>query len=295
MSTMFSLSHRKCFSAAVGIFMLAFSVSQALGVTLVSDDFTDGDRFKTGVNDVNWLHYNMIGGSGSTSGYLSVVPDATAMIGSGNALQLGPIDRPGVAQFSNVTLANDGEYIKLSFAVRVASGFSYAAGFRYGLFHNGSEVQTDSGNESDGATGYSGWFGTHTVGANSYTVGPGGSNPFTVSGVGSIPVTPLDIAAGGVHQFEMKLTKVGADLGVVLTMDSVEIGNGVTATETFDFDTVGFYNADAWSSPAATMFVDNVVVETTGVVPEPSALALISLAGTMFSVAVICRRWRRDK
>ncbi len=266
MPTTGEIQAEKRFAAVIVAFMLILSASRSSGVTLVNDDFSDSDRFKTGTSDASWLHYNMVGGSGPTGGYLSVVPDATAMIGSGNALQLGPVDRPGVAQYSNVVLANDGDYIKLSFAIRVDSGFPYFGGFRYSLFDNGSELQTDEGNESDGGVGYGGWFGTHVADAQSYTVGPGGSNAFSKSFVGSIPVTALDIAQGGVHQVELKLTKTGADLGVVVNVDSVEIGNGVTTPHGFTFNAVGFYNGDAWASPPATMFIDNVIVDTTGTI-----------------------------
>jgi hypothetical protein len=232
--------------------------------------------------------------------------DDSAGIGSANALQLnntGSNNRPAVGHFSPVTLA-DGDKLVLRFDARLVSTSAIVdRAIRFGLYRDtsaddgtvdhgsatsvsvddvGYNARVDAGNETGNSTSMDVTrddtsTGTSIIQATATSIGVASTNASD-----QLLTTTL------LNHFEMTLQRSGASLVVTLQKDSNAAISGTDATPTgFVFDEVAL---GVRSNAAMDMRFDNIQVEYTQGVPEPTCLALFGLGGSM----LLLRRGRKS-
>jgi hypothetical protein len=236
--------------------------------------------------------------------------DGTTTVSSSNGFLVG--------YFNPISLVNVGDSITLSFNVRFNddAGVTNGAGdnFRFALFDLNGQTKVTADNTAtagvDGQTddwrGY--WFGTKSgTGTGSggsirekITANASGDNPFaaaspnntTVESKGTVGGTTVTLvsstdgdATGPLYSGVMTLTKTAAGIDLSGSFTGNDGANTFAASDTtspfpVNFGAVAFLNGGGVSA-------DQLIFSNVSVVPEPSALALVGLAG------LACVRRRR--
>jgi hypothetical protein len=271
-----TLGHSSRLFVALWSLIIVFGTSTTFGAIVLSDNFSDNNRLKTGALDANW-YYNHNGSSlAAPSGALVYTPNG---------------DFRGITGTipSAVTLANIGDVIELSFNFSFTTGpGNLGGGLRFGLYNSNGTAAADNTTTalvSDAASnndfGYYFNLSTGTTMSHSLFRESGGTDGIMAgtdrTQVGANNTTLAGVADLFNHTGYMRITRTGSsEVTILARVDTTEYFNiASTATPIFTFDEVGFGTA---SSNTALNF-DNVTVNFTPV-PEPSTLALYGLGLT---------------
>lgn len=264
---------------------VVMSTASAFGAVVVNDTFS-GDP--VGGAPANYTTGGVAGGI-----TLSTVDDASNLAASGgNALSGAATLSTTYAQrlFAGTTI-NVGDSINVSFDVRIASPASPSVGdrvFRFGLY-----------NSTAGSVGYTGRLDTGAPATNTYDVFQSTAifNTATAGGSASlVSGTAADAALDDnvVRHVSMTLTRDGT--GILASLTVQEGTNApVTITDltpnaapastyyTLDQFVIGF-NGTAGApgqggGAASTFNLDNLLINYTPGVPEPTSLLVLAAAG----------------
>lgn len=239
---------------------------------------------QTIIDGVSW--YRVGGGSGSSlsnsSGSLVYTPASTASTAN------------IIGYFSPSTLAL-GETITLSLNVTMSQVPNAMESVRFGLFNSGGVQVTANSNNFDNAAfaayqGYSVWFNPSST-SSAYTIrerittsnnalfaGGASNNP----ALGTTTNGTIGLAANTPSTWEFSLTRTEAGLGLVSTVNGVELSRVDNVSPYFTFDTIALqFSAN----------VTGAVTFNSIAVPEPST-AILGALGIGF-VLMRLRRGRR--
>ena len=215
-----------------------------------------------------------------------------------------------MAPFPSITLANDGDYIKLTTTLTMTNRSGTGVNtlnthLRFGLFNGpvGAVVASDTPNYgilAQYANSNQGHLKVYEN--NTATVDPlSGSLALIGEQPTYVTVDPENDAIQGANPtatYEMTLTRSGGNLAITgqisggsyLSSFSLPAFSSATfpANSSFNFNRVGFFLGNNVNAQGGSTF-SNVVVETN--VPEPASLALL---GSAIGVALIARK-RADR
>ncbi len=292
--------HRHTFLALASLTALAaggLPLSAQTVTTVLNDTFADGERDTQNLpGSAKWMS--------SVSASLTVSGETLAQSGAG---------RTDLAYFtangSPVNLAVD-ESLSLTFDVSFASVSNSTAGFRVGLFSPGTRVTADdfSAAFSDGNFGYIGAVNLAATSNNILRVyeRPSGTANANLVG-GSISGYTLvgtagggtfkTFAAGETYTAIYTLTRTAeSSMSITLSYTGIFAGDAVSSTQTVtrsdssglttSFDTLAFYN-----HTGTGYTLDNIQLDYTSTIPEPSTVALL-LGGVALTAGVLIRRKR---
>ncbi len=284
--------------------LLCCSASKSTGTDIVNDPFDDGDVID-GADplDIPWVVHSF--------GTASVVSDnGSPGIGSGNALSHNPFagNLPLVGSFT-MTPADSGQVLRLSFDFRVLGDPpSATSGFRFGLANSNGTPVTPPTNSGEVVNDYSYLVsiatGTATptfsiskesgVSPNSATLG-NGADIANVTSSGTTYTIPDNKAYSVVFEvvrsssssvsLNAYLYSQPGSSGTLLAEahgsdDGSVLIDGLSAPIFTSFDEI-FVTRDRSipdQSPQYAYILDNVRLQS---VPEPHALALLTLAGLL--------------
>lgn len=277
----------------------AVSLRAQTSTPVLTDDFTDGDR-------VDWYGVN--------APTLTVNSTAaSAITGNGLFVDQAGTFRAVVATFSPVTLVATGNYIKLSFDVRIfgpattaTSGtldFPSADGeLRIGFYNsNATALTVNNSTESNDDFGYRVGvpFGSSgSVAGGTFGQETGTDSSRILSGSDSSSVTNV-ATAGGVRiqdnaVYNLTLTATKTANGVSLLQEVYSGTTLIYSSAGLDETSVVYtsFNEFALGSTSDIAYrVDNVSVVSFSSIPEPSTVALSAGLGVM-GLAVLGRRPR---
>ena len=306
------MQHASPFGFATLTLGAALLGAPALAAPVFTDGFGDGDRDNDGTadgpvqdaSDVGVPFYIGNGSNSNNSPAVSVVDDS-AGIGSGNALSVSgngnSSARRMLAGFDTVTLSNPGDFITLSFDARY-NGTAPATDrrFRLGLYNQGAlltDEDFDGNSTNNTLSDDVGYYFQFDTGAASGTVadariefntdgsplgGSASSGDSESFGFGTDDA--LAALTNVAKNYEITITYVTAtDANISLSVNGTELANrnlseGGDATDvvsTYDFNGFMFGQNGAELS----YLLDNVVIESNTVVPEPGTMSLVGLAG----------------
>ena len=296
-------------SLALGTALLT---APAWAAPVFTDGFGDGDRDNDGnlegpvqdASDVGVPFYIANGSSSSNSPAVTIVDDS-AGIGSGNALSVNgngsSSSRRIIAGFDTVSLANPGDFITLSFDARHnGTAPSTDRRFRLGLYNQGAlltDEDFDGNSTNNTLSDDVGYYFQFDTGVASGTVADariefntdgsplGGSSSTGDSesfgfGTDDALASLTDVA----KSYSITITYVTAtDANVSLSVNGTELenrnlsdgGDANDVVSTYDFNSFLFSQNGA----ELNYLIDNVVIESNTVVPEPGTLSLVGLAG----------------
>ena len=231
-----------------------FLTSVTHAAVVVNDGFDDGGRTNgADALDVDWW---TIDGRNPGDQTLTVqTDDGSPGIGSGNALAVthtATDDRRSIlANFADVTLANIGESISLSFDFRILSSSNSKEDFRFGLYNSNGTVQTsdDLGDSiGDNDTGYyiRASTGSQTEWSYVYDVGPSSFLGGTMDQL--LPDQQLGGLDNESHTVKMILTLTGSGLDAAFIMDEGLAGEISMATDHTDSSVVTTFNEIGFAS-----------------------------------------------
>ncbi len=250
----------KIVSVLITVVMLSVPAKADL---LAQDLFTDGGRTDgTDALDLAWYTET------TTPSTTLTVTDDSSGIGSGYALRFTPTGtvQGAVANLLSTVTLNDGDSIRLTFDWRYAgtTNQNQANLFRFGLYNNnGTPTTADLQSNRTDDVGY--FFATNPGAASSTgstlyreTAGTEITQSTDVTALGSSG--PSIVAGITVHTVEFTITRVGATLKLVSSLDG-QVPTAATDASpvTYTFNEIALLSAGA-SIPSGVL-IDNVQVE----------------------------------
>ncbi|HWL52209.1 MAG TPA: hypothetical protein VNQ90_07230 [Chthoniobacteraceae bacterium] len=229
------------------------------------------------------------GGSGDANTFLvgtDNTPATTATLTSDPG-SLTFVSKAGilVVQFANVSLANVGQSITLTYTVTLSNFDNGSRGLRLGLFHHdtGSLLSADITGVSSGFTGYQGYVETRRVtstNANSSEFARrdptrGALMDLTGAPILGNPTGGLNAVNGQTYQGSLTLERTGVS-EITFTHqfgNDIQIYTDTGASMLTAFDTVAFRTDRADATVATSMVFTSFTLTQT--IPEPGAAWLL--------------------
>lgn len=271
------------------LFLNALCMPSAFATTLLTDDFSDGNRTSS-PNGGNW-HYVGTNTITFPGGGMNVAPG-------------GAISRTMQTTFSATSLAV-GDSLTATFDLRFTDSLATLdRQFRMGLFNSaGTSLTADDtvGNATSlasNADNYGYWSGISTGPSNNgdafmYYQPTGGNSFMSTTSTGAVNLTS-DFNFGGIndnltHTFTLTLARTSTAFDYTFavsgpltgTLPTGNVTRTYTGTSTNTFDTFAIMTSNA----ALDYTIDNVAIS---VIPEPGQLGLLALGG----LAHVLRRRR---
>ncbi|MDR1279713.1 MAG: hypothetical protein LBK99_02685 [Opitutaceae bacterium] len=293
---------------ATGLLLATNPLHAAQSRNVLDSTFTDGTRS-------NWFSVKPSSGNPATL-TVNDTP-ATAIDGNGLFVDQGNTFRMVVATFDTVTLANTGDYISLSFDIRIFDSTTTATttnetGFpsadnalRFGFYNaNATPVTADNTTDSNNDYGYMSLglpFGPDTTNITSTKFAKeAGTNSIILTG-NDIPSLSASGSTGNrIHNSDtytvtFTITKTGTGISLSSTVKDADGSTlfSVTGTDSSINNAYTSFDEIAFGSSADIGYrLDNVSVTTNvSQIPEPATSVLIT--GTVILAAIVTIRRRR--
>ncbi len=263
--------------AMAGVLIVVMASGSVEAATIVQDTFDNPVGTATRADDaadpldVAWWNV----GTGSVS---HVNDNAVEGIGADRTMVLEGGGPRMIANFSGVTLANVGDWVKLTFDMRWVVNDTPDVDLRFGLFNSNTLVVEADGQLSRTADDIGYWGLIQPDGYASTKDGSGGEALASGAGMEYVAAALVDDLENLPHTYELTITHENpTQMRIAISLDGTEIVTGLDSNiNTLTFNEIGF--RQTWG---IDLRLDNISVTTNTNVPEPSALSLLAAGGLL--------------